>query len=83
MVDKDDITPNSSNVWTALRIGCILEVGIREVPDQGRDLRPHSMLCLELDMGVAFEDESFKKTPIEVEAFAFLDSEIEIVDLRA
>jgi len=41
------------------------------------------MLCLELYMGIAFEDESFKEAPIEIEAFAFLNSEIEIVDLWA
>ena len=83
MVDKDDITPESSDVWTALRLGRVLEVGIREVPHKGRDLWPHSMLCFELGMGVALEDESFKEAPIEVETLAFLDSEVEIIDLRA
>jgi len=82
VVDKDDITPDSSNVRTALRLGRVLEFGIREVPHKGRDLWSHSMLCFELGMRVILEDESFKKTPIEVEAFAFLDSKVEIIDLR-
>ena len=82
MVDKDDITPDSSNVWTTLRRGRVLEIGIREVPHKGRDLWPHSMLCFELGMRVALEDESFKETPIEVEALAFFDSKVEIIDLR-
>lgn len=83
MVDKDDITPKSSNIWAALRLGGILEVGICEVPHKGRDLGSHSVLGFELHMGVAFEDESFKETPIEIKTFALLDSKIEIVDLRA
>lgn len=83
MVDKDDITPESSNALTALRLGRVLEVGIREVSHKGRDLWPHSMLRFELSMGVALEDESFKETPIEVETLAFLDSKVEIIDLRA
>ncbi len=82
MVDKDDITPDTSNVWTALRLGRILEIRIREVPHEGRDLWPHSMLCFELGMRVALEDESFKETPVEVEALAFLDSKVEFIDLR-
>lgn len=82
MVDKDDITPDSANVWTALRLGRVLEIGIREVPHKGRDLWPHSMLCLKLGMRVALEDESFKETPIEVEALAFLDSKVEFIDFR-
>ena len=82
MIDKDDITPDSSNVWTALRLGRVLEIGICEVPYKGRDLWPHSMLCFELGVRVVLEDESFKETPIEVESLAFLDSKVEIVDLR-
>jgi len=83
VVDKNHITPDSSNVVTALRLGRVLEFRIREVPHKGRDLWPHSMLFLELCVGVAFEDESFKETLIEVEALAFLDSKVEIIDLRA
>ena len=83
MIDKDDITPDSSNVWTALRLGRVLEIGIREVPHKGRDLWPHSMLCFEPCMRVVLEDEPFKETPIEVESLAFLDSEVVIIDLRA
>ena len=82
VVDKDDITPDPSDVRTALRLGRVLEFGIREVPHEGRDLGPHSMLCFELGMRVILEDESFKETPIEVEALAFLDSKVEIIDLR-
>ena len=83
MVDKNNIAPDPSNVWTAFRLGRVLEFGIREVPHECSDLWPHSMLCSERGMGVAFEDESFKETPIEIVAFVFLDSEVEIVDLRA
>jgi hypothetical protein len=83
VVDKNDITPESSNVRTAFRLGRVLEVGICEVAHKGRDLWPHPMLCFELRMGIALEDESFEETPIEVEALALLDSEVEIIDLRA
>ena len=83
MVDKNNITLDPSNVWTAFRLGRVLEFVIREVPHEGSDLWPHSMLCFESGMGVAFEDESFKETLIEIEALAFLDSEVEIIDLRA
>jgi len=83
VVDKDHITLDSSNVWTTLRFGRVLEVGIREVPHKGRYLWPHSMLRHELCMGVVFVDQPFKETHIEVKPFALLDSEVEIIDFRA
>jgi hypothetical protein len=66
-----------------VRFGRVLEVGVREVTHKGRDFWSHSVLCFEMGMGIAFEDKSFEETPVEIETFAFLDSEVKIVDLRA
>jgi len=50
---------------------------------EGGNFWPHPMLCSELGVGETLEDKPFEETPVEIKAFAFLDGEVVIVDLRA
>ena len=44
---------------------------------------PHPMLCFELGVREPLEDKAFEEAPVEIKSFAFLDSEVVIVDFRA
>jgi hypothetical protein len=82
VVDEDDVRLNTSDVCP-IQCGCVIdEFGIGELPDECRNLGPHTMLHCQSLMRELFQYEALKERPIKVVPFAFLDTQLIIVDFR-
>lgn len=80
MVDEDNVRLNSKDVGPVLRTLMVNELGIGQLADERRDLRPHSVLCSQRLMRKLLQYKTLKKRHVKIKSFLFLDCEVVVVD---